>query len=134
MKIETRTYTQDCVTIREQQVPPMFVVVDTYHPCHTTTPWDHYGGKHTREIKRVLLAAGIESISLVESHTHNAPSGSGPGGRVRFGDNMMPGIYRVAVPKHDAPAAGEAIAAHKKEVEEWLKAPQGTPLPLACRG
>lgn len=132
MTIQVRTSVRDCVTIREQVVPPDYVVVDTYHPCSSTTPWDYHGGKHVREIKKVLLAANIESVSLVESHTHISPTGSGPNGRVRFGDNMMPGVYRVAVPEHDAPAAEAAIAAHKAKLDLWMDG--GCELPLACRG
>ncbi len=132
MQIETRTYTRDCVTIREEQVPPTFMVVDTYHPCPSNIPWDYHGGNHTREIRRVLLEAGIKSITLVESHTNSVPVGSGPGGRVRFGDGMMPGIYRVAVSKHKVVRAREAIVAHEMEVEKWIQG-ERLELPLACR-
>jgi len=118
MEIKTRTYIDKGDTVREEQVPPTFVVVDTYHPH--TCPWDCYGNKHLHEIKQVLLTAGIESVGLVESHTNNSPMGSGPGGSVRFGDNMLPGIYRVAVPKHKVVHAREAIAANEKVVHAWL--------------
>jgi len=133
MQIKSRTYVHNGVTVREQMVPHMFVVVDTYHPFTSITPWDCYGSKHMREIQRVLATTGIESVSLVESHTRNTPVGTGPNGRVRFGDNMMPSIYRVAVPKHDAPAAQTAIAAHKAEIDKWINGDRIT-LPLACIG
>ncbi len=131
MKITTRTYVLHNVTHREQMVPPMFVVVDTYHPSGSVTPWDYYGGKHTGEIKRVLMDANIESVSLVEMQVNNTPRGSGPNGRVRFGDSMMPGVYRVAVSKYDVPAAERAIAAHQKAVEQWLHEGGKQPAPLA---
>ncbi len=131
MMLKTRTYIRDGVTITEQVVPHLFVVVDTYHPCQSTVPWDCYGRDHQKEIKRVLINAGIESVDLCENHVNNAPAGSGRGGMVRFGDNMMPGVYRVAVPKERVDAAMAAIAQHKKEVEAWI---QGGARPLAMCG
>jgi hypothetical protein len=129
MEIKMRTYIDRGDTVREQQVPPMFVVVDTYHPH--SCPWDCYGNKHTSELKKVLLAVGIEAVSLVESRTKNSPHGSGPGGRVRFGDNMTPGVYRVAVAEYQVAAAKAALAAHKVEVEEWIDGKRAT-MPEAC--
>ena len=130
MQVKARTYVLHGVTHREEMVPHGFVVVDTYHPH--TTPWDYQGNKHTGEVKRVLLDAGIESVSLVTTETNNTPHGSGPGGRVRFGDAMMPGVYRVAVPKHKAPAARVALACHQEAIDRWLH--DGGEMPAACRG
>lgn len=129
MKVEMRTYRQDDVQVREQMVPSMFVVIDTYTPH--STPWDCYGNKHTREIKQVLLAAGIESVSLVTSETRIHPQGSGPQGRIRFGDNMMPGVYRVAVSKYKTQEAEVAIACHKNAIADWLDG--SGDMPPACR-
>jgi len=129
MKIESRTYVQDNATYREQLVPPMFVVIDVYTPA--SCPWDVYGRKHQRELTKVLLAAGIESVSLYTSCTINNPVGSGPGGMVRFGDNMTPGEYRIAVYKYDVEKAQKAIAAHREVMDKWIA--EGGPLPEVCR-
>ena len=86
-------------------------VVDEYYPCPTTCPWDYYGLCHQRQYGKVLKAAGIdfEALRTVETRIH--PTGSGPNGRVRFGDDMMPGIYRIAVRIEDADRAHRAINA-----------------------
>jgi len=107
------------------------VVIDTYHPCGSVTPWDYYGRKHQGEIGNVLRMAGIEHVKLTESHTHNAPVGTGPRGAVRFGDSMMPGVYRIAVGKSQVTKAREALATHKREINDWLA--RKCKMPVACR-
>ena len=70
-------------------------------------------------------------VGLVTRMTKTSPQGSGPYGRVRFGDNMMPGIYRVAVPNDHLEAARNAIKLHEEEVHNWLH--KNGPMPDACR-
>jgi len=131
MKAESRTYTENGVLVHEQMVPHMWVVISTYNPCPTTTPWDYYGMKNVREIQTVLRKVGIHPVSLTTTRTLLYPVGSGQGGAVRFGDNMTPGTYRVAVKKHQERRARSALAAHHEEVLNWL---DGTaPMPEACQ-
>lgn len=128
MAVEIRKYTQDGVNVVEEMVPPMMVVVDTYHPH--STPWDCYGRNHQREYTRVLKLAGVDCVCLETHNTRINPYPSGPNGRVRFGDDMMPSTYRIAVNKYDMEKAEAAIAAHKTAVEAWLN--NNAPVPEAC--
>lgn len=113
-----KTYTEHGVEHRVEEVPDGHVVIDTYNPH--STPWDYHGGKHLREMAAVLKNAGLSPVSLVEHHRRVTPHGTGPGGRVRFGDDMMPGIYRTAVPVDQEVAAKAALEAHKSAIAAWL--------------
>ncbi len=97
----------------EEVCPDGWVVVDVYDPCSSVTPWDSYGRGHQREYGKVLKSAGIEFVPLRTSRTILQPMGSGSGGAVRFGDNMTPGTYQIAVPKGDETKARKAIAEHR---------------------
>lgn len=107
--IKTDRHTENYVDVREQLCPSGYVEVDIYHLSSSTTPWDYYGGKHQREYRTVLKTAGIESIGLTTSKTLLCPTGTGSGGIVRMGDNMTPGIYRIAVKVADQDAAPQGI-------------------------
>jgi len=124
--MQCKTTTENGIKKTETIPPKGFVIVDEYHPCSTVTPWDYYGNKHITEMKLVLEHAGIKSVACNVHEENMHPHGSGPGGRVRFGDAMMPGIYRTAVRKENVEAAKKAIEEHKKQAERWLK---GGPLP-----
>lgn len=117
------------VESRETPVPDGFTVVETYHPH--SCPWDCYGMKFVRETQTVLKSAGIDSVECSIRQTILHPRGSGPGGRVRMGDNMMPGVYRVAVATEDMPQAIEALAQHEAAIKNWLH--NGGKMPEACR-
>lgn len=116
--IESRTYTHNGVAIREEMIPPMWVVVDTYEP--DITPWDYYGNKQGREWSKVLTTGGITCVILTTQRKLIVSHPSGPGKTTRFGDNMLPGIYRVAVRKHSVRGARKLLDYHKMEVDEWL--------------
>lgn len=104
--------------IRHEETPEGTVEVDSHVP--NAGPWDYYGGKHQRTIMKVLRAAGLSPVPLVTHRRNLSPMGSGPGGRVRFGDDMVPGVYRVAVPRGQSPAAAAAILSHRADVDRWL--------------
>lgn len=114
---------------RETPVPEGFTVLESYTPH--SCPWDCYGRNWVNETRAVLKNAGIDSVecSIKQSILH--PRGSGPGGRVRVGDNMMPGIFRVAVPTESMGAAVQAMAEHQTAVKNWLY--NGGKMPEACR-
>ena len=126
-----KKYEKNGRRVCEDEIPPGYVVVDEYHPCSTVTPWDYYGMCHQREYAKVLTAAGISFVLLRTVETIIHPYGTGPGGMVRFGDNMLPGVFRIAVPKKQENAANVAIAAHKAAIAEWLK-DICAPMPAAC--
>ena len=129
MKPEIREYTRDCVKVWEQVAPEGWAVVDIYHPH--SCPWDYYGGKHQREYGCVLKRAGVEFMLLTKRETHTCPHGTGPGGAVRFGDSMMPGVYSIAVPDDSVDIAKYAIAEHCDDLEAWI-AGRGA-FPEACK-
>ena len=130
--MEARTYEEHGCRIVEDICPDGFVVIDEYNPCPTVTPWDGYGISHQIEYGKVLEAAGIKFVPLRIHRTILHPMGTGPKGRVRFGDNMRPGTYLIAVAKADENAANVAIANHREELRKWL-ADASLPMPEACR-
>ncbi|MFZ5832276.1 MAG: hypothetical protein ACOY3P_19495 [Planctomycetota bacterium] len=129
--MQTKTYVEHGTRVCEQLTPAGYAVIDTYHPCPTVTPWDYHGMKHQREFAYVLRSAGIECLCLITTRTILHPRGTGVNGAVRFGDDMTPGEYRIAVPEAQAQAAREAIDAHKKAIDRWLFT--NGPMPEACR-
>lgn len=129
MNIETRIGTANGIESREQLTPHGWTDVWLYTP-HSCL-WDYYGSKAQRERMYVLGAAGVECEPLVTSMRRTAPAGTGPGGRVRFGDDMMPGVYRVAVPNLQVTAAIVALDAHDAAIGAWLL-DTGSPMPTAC--
>jgi len=131
IKPEVKTYTKGNVKYVECLCPDGYTVIDEFTPTHTITPWDVYGYRHVNEISAVLSAREILHVVLTCDRTNLVPWGTGPQGRVRFGDAMMPGTYSVAVPCDRVADAQAAMAAHKVLVDAWLNN-QG-PMPSACR-
>lgn len=117
------------VEIRHEPTPEGWIDVVVYNPH--SCPWDCYGRRNTNEYRQVFKEAGIESLGLETNCRILHPRGSGPGGRVRFGDDMTPGTYRVAVQAKDQVAALAAIAAHQEAITQWLH--HGGPMPEACK-
>ena len=99
------------VEYRDELCPDGWVEVDVFHPCGSNPPYDYHGGKHQREYRKVLLNAGIESMALVTHRKIIHPMGSGTNGSVRMGDDMIPGVYRIAV-KCDYEAKAQAAFAN----------------------
>jgi hypothetical protein len=131
VKLSTRSWVSNHVQYTEEIVPEGMVLVDEFHPCMSTCPWDYYGRKHQLELMAALSEQGIPSVALRTNELKLSPTGTGPGGAVRFGDAMLPGIYRIAVASRDHARAVVAIATHKQEVEDWLDGK--CELPTACR-
>src|SRR5690349_6406672 len=94
--------------------PEGYVVADTYRPCSSVTPWDYYGGKHQQEYITVLRAAGIPCAGAQRIDKILHPRGTGRGGAVRFGDNMLPGEYYILVPPERLEDAQRAFEAHRE--------------------
>jgi hypothetical protein len=131
VEVTRQVRTEHGLEVRESITPAGWQDVDTYTPSYTIVPWDYYGRTHQHEIWNVLLASHIETLLLTTDRKQLHPIGSGPGGRVRFGDDMCPSTYRVAVKVEDLPKAIAAIDVHKEAVRAWL---DGTAvMPEACR-
>lgn len=125
---QRKTYTQNGIEYNEPEIPAGFVVIDSYTPH--SCPWDCYGNRHLRECSNVMTEAGIEHAALVTHRRVCAPFPSGPNGRVRFGDDMMPGEYRLAVPAAEAENASKALMGHRADVKAWIDGKRG--MPKAC--
>lgn len=128
MPVTTRV--EHGIEYRHEELPEGWTEVDVYEQCHTVVP-DHGGGR-ALELQAVLEAAGV-AARVLTTHRKRASVliGSGPGGRARFGDDMMHSIHRVAVPTAAVAAAQQALQAHERAVCRWLY--EGAPMPEACR-
>jgi hypothetical protein len=124
VQIGLRKEERNGVSVCEDVTPDGWRVVWSHTP--SITPWDYYGVRAARETRVVLGAYGIPTILLESRCERINPMGSGQGGRVRFGDSMMPTTYSVAVEEGDTAMALKAIEAHKEQVRQWLdgKAPK----------
>lgn len=129
MKLETREYNVDGIYHHEDIIPPMYVVIDTYIP--SSCPWDYYGMKHVQQLKYVLEKGGLHPEILITTRRSLFPHPTGPGGSVRFGDDMLPYIYKVAVKKHEDEKALQLINSFKAEIDNWLN--QNHPMPDAIK-
>ena len=118
LEIQTDIREEHGVQIREQLCPENWTEVDSYSACHTMP--DYYGVRHQSEIARVLKAVGLTIVCLTTRRTQLNPMGSGPGGRVRLGDDMMNSTYRIAVPENEKEQAANAIEAHSNAVKAWI--------------
>lgn len=110
---------------RETVMREGFTVADVYYP--NTCPWDYYGRKWLREMELVLAEKDIESQQIEVQQKNLIPMGSGPNGRVRFGDGMMPGCYKIAVPAEKLPEALDAIRHHQIDIKAWLDGDDSMP-------
>lgn len=124
-----KVYVEHGVEYRHEELQEGMVEVDVYTQHHTVCPDN--GHKHASEIRTVLQMAGITALCLATHRRRTSPTGSGPEGRVRMGDDMMHSTYRVAVRQRDEAAAHAAIAAHNEAIRRWLH--EGQPMPEACR-
>jgi len=132
IQIKSKQFQLEGVMYSEDILPDGFTIVDTYTPTYSTTPWDYYGMCHQRELSRVLRNNNIEFVLLQTVKTRINPVGSGPKGRVRFGDDMMPGEYRIAVPHEKVIEAQLAFQKHKQAIQNWLN--NKGPMPKECGG
>lgn len=102
------------------EAPEGYALFTTYMPCHSTTPWDYYGMKHQQQVAAVLNHFGINVIQTSKNNDFKPSVGSGPGGRVRFGDGMRPATYYTFVRKSDIDKAVEVWEAHRAAVTKYL--------------
>lgn len=108
-----------------------WVVVDTFTPCSTNPPYDYRGMRHVRQLGKVLTSAGIVYDTQIIARKKENFIGSGPGGAIRLGDDMLPSIYRILVPERDLVDAILALADHEAKVQLWLSG--NAPMPEAYK-
>lgn len=113
--------------VRHPEVPDGYVELEVYRPH--SSPWDCYKRKQANEWSKVLK--DLRHVCEFVDETNMFPTGSGPGGRVRFGDDMMPGRVILWVHPNDFGEAVLALLEHKQAIRNWLH--QGGPMPDACR-
>ena len=97
MSVTMSVYERSGLRYSEEPIPDGWVVVDSFTPH--TCPWDYYGNKWSMEKRDALLAIGIPARICVTRCNIISPRGTGPDGRVRFGDDMCPSTYRICVPQ-----------------------------------
>ena len=127
--MESRTYVIDGVELREEMVPDGHFTIESYIPH--STPWDYYGNKQHRTWTLIMAGAGVPCQIRTIRKKRLHPHGTGPNGRVRFGDDMMPSEYHLCIPKRFHETAEKALLEHENSVHKWLH--EAGKMPDACR-
>lgn len=73
-------------------------------------PYDYHAGLNRRFFGDLLNEAGIDFEVTVKNNDFKPAYGSGPGGRIRFGDGMAPPTVNFHVDKRDLQKAREVFA------------------------
>lgn len=83
-------------------------------PSHTVTPYDVYARFIVRDARLAFARAGV-SAEVVTCHRRIASVGfgSGPGGAVRLGDDMIPPDVQAVIAIEDASRARQAWEEYK---------------------
>lgn len=96
------------------------VQIAEYTPCRSVTPYGSYGSKQANQWRKIMANAGIVCEVTEEQRRIENPIGSGPGGAVRFGDDMLPSTYRLLVPIGQEIEARKALLVSEQETHDWL--------------
>ena len=125
-----KIYTDRGIEYREDEPSEGFVLCWERYP---TINEESFACREATEIGHVLMLwkRGIQYENRPIRRKKIYPSGSGPGGRVRFGDDMLPTIQRIFVPEGKLSEAILAIEEHDNAVKQWLH--NGAPMPAVCR-
>jgi hypothetical protein len=125
-----KIYTDRSIEYREDEPSKGFVLCWERHP---TINEDAFACREATEISRVLMlwGRGIQYENRPIRMRNTSPTGSGPGGRIRFGDDKMPTIQRIFVLAEKLSEAILAIEEHKKAVKQWLH--HGAQMPEVCK-
>lgn len=127
MEMELKTWEDGYVRYCQQLVPNGWAVLAEHTPCSSTTPWDYYALCWFRPRLRALADAGIDASVCETIKTIIHPSGTGPGGSVRFGDAMMPHDYAIIVRDNDLGRACAVFHAFEQSIRDWLDGKQEMP-------
>lgn len=73
------------------------ITVYSHTPNQSTCPWYVYANIAIERIKATLASVGIVCSVVEQRNKIDNPIGTGPGGRVRFGDDMLPSTYHIQV-------------------------------------
>lgn len=79
-------------------IPEGFRVLTIATCSCAIAPYDVWAHRNARTIGDPLKAAGLDVQYVTQRRKRTTPTGSGPGGRVRFGDAMLPPNIHVIVP------------------------------------
>ncbi|MFT3991186.1 MAG: hypothetical protein QM680_07230 [Luteolibacter sp.] len=83
-------------------------------PSHTTTPYDFYARMLVKEARIAFARVGIPAeIVSCPRRIASVGYGSGPGGAVRFGDDMLPPDVQAIVPQEYEEGARQAWEDHR---------------------
>lgn len=125
-----KIYTDRGIEYQEDEPSEGFVLCWERYP---TINEDSFACREATEIGHVLMhwKRGIQYENRPIRMRNVSPIGSGPGGRIRFGDDMMPTIQRIFVREEKLSEALLAIEEHKQAVRQWLH--HGAPMPEVCR-
>jgi len=118
--MEVRQYDRDGIHYAEDVIPPGWVVLAEYTPCHSVTPWDYYGLTWFRPRLRALENSGIQCGVAETRKTNLYPSGTGPRDSVRFGDAMMPHDYKIVVTADQIEPARQVLMDLETAIRDWL--------------
>jgi hypothetical protein len=80
------------------EIPEGFRVLTIATCSSSITPYDVWASRNARTIGDPLKEAGLDVRYVTQRRKRTTPTGSGPGGRVRFGDDMLPPNIHVIVP------------------------------------
>lgn len=130
MKLEVQIFDSNGIHHAKDVIPKGWIPILDYTPH--SCPWDYYGMRWGKERIFVMQEAGIDAAIAEDRMTAINPVGTGHKGAVRFGDNMIPHNYLLIVKKEDQDKAEQALAEHKKAVDDWLDGKAN--MPNACRG
>lgn len=130
-----KQYIEGGVKHCEEVAPEGWVAIEKYEP-YSMVPWDYHGRKHFEPLLYILKKIGIETILCEHSREKIGTIGTGPNGRPRPSDYMMPGVYTLYVRNGFEEKALLAIKAHREAVSNWLASygkPNEMPMPEALR-
>lgn len=134
--MQVKQYIEGGVKHCKEIAPEGWVAIEEYEPCYSVVPWDSYSQKHFGPLIYILKKIGIETILCKHSREKIVGIGTGPNGRPRCGDEMMPSISTLYVRNGSKEKALSAIKTHREEVSNWLASygkPNQMPMPEALR-
>jgi hypothetical protein len=135
--MQVKQYTDRGIKHREEIAPDGWIAIEIYSQ-HSMVPWDYHSRRHFKPLLHVLNKAGIATFLCEHSQEGTrligSSGGTGPEGRVRSGDNMIPSIYTLYVRDESKEVALLTIKTHQEEVSTWLASygkPDAIPMPEA---
>lgn len=134
--MQVKQYIEGGVKHCKEIAPEGWVAIEEHEPSYSVVPWDYHGRKHFEPLLYILKKIGIETILAEHSRERTWAIGTGPNGRPRSGDYMMPGIYTLYVRNGSEEKALSVIKTHREEVSNWLASygkPNEMPMPEALR-